>query len=139
MGSEIARPHFLGALAASMLEAKRPEAALSVVEEALETAQQTGARYYQAELLRLRGECAVALGEPSAKAEDLFWRAREVARGQEARSFELRVAISLARLFGNLQRTDDARSGLAEIYNWFKEGFETDDLRQARELLAALG
>jgi len=138
MGSEIARPHFLGALASSMLKAKRPEAALPVIEEALETGQQTGARYYHAELLRLRGECAIALGESTAKAEDLFWRAREVARGQEARSFELRVAISLARLFDSLQRTEDGRAGLAEIYSWFQEGFDTEDLREARELLTAL-
>jgi len=138
MGSEIARPHFLGALALSMLKAKRPQAALPIIEEALATVQQTGARYYQAELLRLRGECALALGEPPSKAEDLFWRAREIARGQEARSFELRVAISLARLFGSLDRIVEARSGLFEIYNWFEEGFDTEDLREARELLTAL-
>jgi predicted ATPase len=111
---------------------------LPVIEEALATVQQTGARYYQAELLRLRGECALALGEPPSKAEDLFWRAREIARGQEARSFELRVAISLARLFANLDRIEEARSGLLEIYNWFEEGFDTEDLREARELLTAL-
>jgi adenylate cyclase len=138
LGSEVARPHFLGALARSMLEAKRPEAAMRTVEEALETVQKTGARYYHAELLRLHGECCLALGDASSKAEDLFWQAAEVARGQEAKSFELRAAISLARLFGSSQRTGEARAGLAQAYGWFQEGFATEDLREARELLAGL-
>ena len=137
-GSEIARPHFLAALAQSMLEARRPAAALETVDEALETVQKTGARYYHAELLRLRGECALALGEPNSKAEDLFWQAAEVARGQDAKSFELRAAISLARLFGRSDRTSEASAGLAQVYGWFQEGFDTEDLREARELLAGL-
>jgi predicted ATPase len=138
LGSEVARPHFLGALAQSMLLAKRYDAALETVEEALDTVQKTGARYYYAELLRLRGECALALGEPPARAEDLFWQAREIARGQEARSFELRAAISLARLLATSDKSSEGRAGLAEVYNWFEEGFDTEDLREARELLAGL-
>jgi adenylate cyclase len=139
LGSEVARPHFLGALAQSMLVAGRPRDAMEIVEEALETVQRTGARYYYAELLRLRGECDVALGEPAARAEDLFWQAREVARGQEAKSFELRAAISLARLLAPSEKAHEGRAALAEVYGWFKEGFDTEDLREARELLAGLG
>ena len=138
LGSEIARPHFLAALAQSMLEAKRPAEALATIEEALETVQKTGARYYYAEALRMRGECAVALGEISTRAEDLFWQAREVARGQEAKCFELRATISLARLFGRSDKTQEGRARLLEIYGWFSEGFDTEDLREARELLAGL-
>jgi adenylate cyclase len=138
IGSEVARPHFLGALGQSMLEAKRYRDAMETVEEALDTVQRTGARYYYAELLRLRGECAIALGEASTRAEDLFWQAREIARGQEAKSFELRAAISLARLLAKSGKADEGRAGLAEVYNWFQEGFDSEDLREARELLAGL-
>jgi serine/threonine protein kinase/predicted ATPase len=138
LGSEVARPHFLGALAQSMIEATRYAEALATVEEALDTVQRTGARYYYAELLRLRGECALAMGEPAARAEDLFWQAREIARGQEAKSFELRAAISLARFLATSDKSAEGRSGLAEVYNWFQEGFDTEDLREARELLAGL-
>ena len=138
LGSEVARPHFLGALAQSMIEAKQYPAAQETVEEGLDTVQRTGARYYYAELLRLRGECALALGEPPARAEDLFWQAREIARGQEAKSFELRAAISLARLLATSDKAGEGRAGLAEVYGWFKEGFDTEDLREARELLAGL-
>ena len=139
LGSEIARPHFLAAFAQSLLEARQPEAALQTVDEALETVAKTGARYYHAELLRLRGECCLALKDASTKPEDLFRQAAEIARGQEAKSFELRSAISLARLFAKTERTNEARTTLARAYGWFTEGFDTEDLREARELLAALG
>jgi len=139
LGSEVARPHFLAALAESMLEARRPGDALRVVEEGLETTVKTGARYYHAELLRLLGECQLALGRGGTGVEDLFRQSGEVARAQEARSLELRSAISLARLLATSARTNDARATLAATYGWFTEGFDTEDLRQARELLAALG
>jgi predicted ATPase len=138
MGSKIARPHFLGCLAQSLLEAGRPSEAVKKVEEALKTVQETGARYYYAELLRLRGVCAVALGESSAVAEDLFWQAREVAHAQEAKSFELRAVVSLARLLATSEKSNEGRAQLDEVYGWFREGFDTEDLREARELLAGL-
>jgi predicted ATPase len=139
LGSEIARPHFLAAMGQTMLEARRPEAAVEAVDEGLETVARTGARYYHAELLRLRGECSAALSDARPSPEDLFRQALEIALGQQAKSFELRSAMSLARWLHRTDRAGEARLTLQGVYSWFSEGFDTEDLREARELLAGLG
>ena len=74
-----------------------------------------------------------------AEAQRCFQRAIEVARKQSAKSFELRATTSLARLLANQGQRDDARTMLAEIYNWFSEGFDTADLKDAQALLDELG
>jgi predicted ATPase len=120
-------------------KAGQAEDGLSVVTEALARAGRTGAGYYEAELHRIKGELllqrAVADEE---QAETCFQKALEVARRQAAKSLELRAAMSLSRLWQRQGKKAEARQLLAEIYNWFTEGFDTADLRQARTLLEEL-
>jgi predicted ATPase len=93
----------------------------------------------QAEMLRLKGAILLMGGEPNVKAEQCFRAALEVARAQEAKWWELRTTVSLARLLRDTGRRDEARTSLAAIYNWFTEGFGTADLIDAKSLLEELG
>src|SRR5439155_22342215 len=113
------------------------EAGLAAVNEGLALADATGQVYYLAELNRLRGELLLLHhGESAAAdAEVCFRAAFETARQQEARSFELRAAMSLARLAQRQGKGAGARPKLADIYAAFTEGFDTPDLRDARALL----
>ena len=132
MGSEISRPHFLALLAEALGQEGEVAEGLDVLSEAMEAAEQTGGRYYEAELYRLKGELLMALAQENrAQAEACFRQAIEMAHRQQAKSFELRAAVSLTRLL----RNEEAREVLAEIYGWFTEGFDTKDLREAKELL----
>jgi predicted ATPase len=89
---------------------------------------------------RLKGELLLRQDySDTAEAQRCFWRAIEVARKQSAKSFELRATTSLARLLASQGRRDEARTMLAEIYNWFTEGFDTADLKDAKALLDELG
>jgi predicted ATPase len=112
---------------------------INVVSGALATAHQTECRYYEAELYRIKGDLLLgqAVGD-EAQAETCFQRAAEVSRRQEARSLELRAAMSLSRLWQKQGKTAEARQLLGGIYGWFTEGFDTADLRQARALLEEL-
>ena len=113
--------------------------ARSVMGEALELAQTTGEGMYLAELHRLAGELAIAQDSSNAsEGERCFRTAIEIARRQSARWWELRATMSLARLLRDSGRRD-ARAMLAEIYNWFTEGFDTADLKDAKALLEELG
>jgi predicted ATPase len=93
-------------------------------------------RLYEAEVHRLRAELLVAVDED--QAERCFRRAVDVARSQGTKSLQLRASLSLARLLGKQGRRDEARTTLAEIYNWFTEGFDTRDLQEAKQLLNEL-
>jgi class 3 adenylate cyclase/predicted ATPase len=138
-GAELGRPHFLALLAEAYGNVGQPEAGLPVLAEALEAVEQNGECYYQAELYRLKGELLLALsGDNHAEAEICFHRALDVSRQQQARSWELRVAISLSRLWQRQGQRQAARRLLAETYNWFTEGFSTADLQEAQGLLATL-
>jgi predicted ATPase len=96
--------------------------------------------WYEAEIHRIAGEIALRRAEPDAtKAEACFERALVVARAQRAKSWELRAAMSLARLKRDQGRPDVGRNLLAPVYEWFTEGFETVDLKEAKSLLKALG
>jgi predicted ATPase len=87
----------------------------------------------------MAGEIALMSPEPNAaKAESCFERALEIARAQKAKSWELRAATSMARLWGSRRDRDKARELLVPIYGWFTEGFNTLDLKQARALLDTL-
>jgi predicted ATPase len=108
--------------------------------EAAALAEETGERYVEAEIHRLHGNLLLAKGrDGAAAAEACYLKALEVARGQEARSLELRAVGDLARLWA--ERGDRARAAdlLAPVYGWFTEGFDTADLRGAKVLLDALG
>jgi len=113
---------------------RRVEEALDLVTEGLATVVQTGVRLTEAELHRIKGEL---LGNV-AEAERCLRTAIDVARRQDARLFELRATVSLARLLKSQGKIEEARAMLAEIYNWFTEGFEFADLRDAKALLDEL-
>jgi predicted ATPase len=96
-------------------------------------------RFWEAEVWRLRGVLLLRQpGTPPAEAEACFQRALDIARRQEAKSLELRTAMSLARLWQQQGKDAEARELLGSIYGWFTEGFDTADLQDAKVLLAAL-
>jgi predicted ATPase/class 3 adenylate cyclase len=110
---------------------------LNVVTEALAKVQQTGSRIYEAELYRIKGELLRNQTTPNAT-ERCFREAIEVARRQEAKSLELRAAMSLSRLWKKQGKKVEARQLLGEIYGWFTEGFDTADLKVAKALFEEL-
>ena len=100
---------------------------------------QTGERCYEAEMYRIKGELLLQQAVPDApQAEACFQQALAVARRQQARSWELRAAMSLSRLWQQQGKRTEARELLAPIYSWFTEGFDTLDLQEARALLDEL-
>lgn len=102
----------------------------------VETAKET---WYEAEVHRIAGEIALmSLKRDAAKAEAYFERALAVARAQQAKSWELRASMSIARLRRDQGKRDEARELLAAVYGWFTEGFDTLDLKQAKALLDEL-
>ena len=132
-------PYYLALLADAHLRADETDAGLDVVEEALSRARETNERWWDAELHRLRAELLLRGGAEAAEAEAALRRALEIARGQQAKSLELRAAGALARLWAGSGRTAEARDLLGPVYSSFTEGFETPDLEVARALLSSLG
>ncbi|MBV8357955.1 MAG: hypothetical protein JO189_08470 [Deltaproteobacteria bacterium] len=120
--------------AAAYLEAGRTENGLAIVEEMIDKCAAGGVRLYEADLHLLKGELLLASGAPMTDAEDSFRKAIIIAQRQQAKSWELRATLSLARLLIKQGRRDEARSMLTEIYDWFTEGFDTADLKDANEL-----
>jgi predicted ATPase len=135
-GSQAGAPGASWILARIHQERGRKDDALGVVEAALATSARLGQPFFDAELLRLKGE--LLLSKDEAEAEFHFRRALEVARAQEARSFELRTATNLARLWQKQGKKNGARALLAPVYDWFTEGFDTLDLKEAKALLEEL-
>ena len=138
-GAELGRPHYLALLAEAYGIMGQPEAGLTVLAEALALVDTTGERWYEPELHRLKG--ALLLQQNAAnqvEAESCFHHALEIARNQQAKSFELRTATSLARLWQNQGKRAEAREVLGDVYNWFTEGFDTADLQDAKALLDEL-
>lgn len=126
-----------GALAAAQAKVGQPEAGLATLDEMLSFVEETSERYYEAELHRLRGELLLTQGE-QVEAEASLQKAIEVARRQQARSWELRATMTLSRLWQSQGRRAEAHRMLAEIYEWFTEGVDTADLSEARCLLDEL-
>jgi predicted ATPase len=115
------------------------EAGLNRLDKALSEIEHTGERWYEAEMFRIRGEILLTCDPANAAlAEQAFHAAIGVAEHQEARSFELRAAISLARLWRDQGKGQQARDILAPVYSWFTEGFDTVDLKEAKVLLDEL-
>ena len=107
--------------------------------EAMTAVEITKERWWEAEVNRVAGEIALKSPKPgAAKAEAYFERALAVARKQEAKSWELRAAMSMARLWRDQGKRDEARELLAPVYGWFTEGFDTLDLKEAKALLEEL-
>ena len=114
------------------------EAALHVLDETFDMVEATGERYAEAELYRLKGELLHKQAADTRVVESHFLRALAIARQQEAKSPELRVALSLSKLRQQQGRSKEALALLAEIYGWFTEGFSTPDLIEAKALLEEL-
>ena len=133
------RPYYLILLAEAYGEISQIEAGLHVLTEALAAVRQTALCFCEAELHRLQGELLLAVSMPNAaEAETCFQQALDIARRQQAKSLELRAAMSLSRLWQRQGKRDEAHALLAPIYGWFTEGFDTADLRETKELLEVL-
>ena len=116
-----------------------PEDGLQALAEAHTLVEQHDLRWWEAEVCRLRGVLLLRQTMPQQEeAEAWLQRALDVARRQEAKSLELRAAISLGRLWQQQGKRDEARELLTPIYGWFTEGFDTTDLQEAKALLEAL-
>jgi predicted ATPase len=134
-GSKV-RAYFLALLAEAYGEAGEAEAGLGVLAEALAHVAKTGERQYEAELHRLQGELLLSRSvNHQTEAEAHFQHALDVACRQQAKSWELRAATSLARLWRSQGKRQAARDLLAPVYAWFTEGFDTPDLKDAKALL----
>jgi predicted ATPase/tRNA A-37 threonylcarbamoyl transferase component Bud32 len=141
-GSVTYQTYYLGLLAETLGESGEAPEGLSALADALDLVRSTGEHLYEAELHRLQGELLLrsAAGGPlpGEEAEACFRQALAVARRQGAKSFELRAAMSLARLFQRQGRASEAFPQLAEVLGWFTEGLDTPDLRDANRLIGAL-
>jgi predicted ATPase len=161
-GTELYRPYWLALLAEAYGKVGRAAEGLTALAEALVTVDKTGERSAEAELYRLKGELtlqkeargwrletsssspqASSLQSPVSQgveqeAEECFLKAIEMSQCQQAKSLELRASMGLARLWQQQEKREDARQLLAEIYGWFREGFDTKDLQEARVLLEEL-
>jgi class 3 adenylate cyclase/predicted ATPase len=138
-GSTLWMPLHMSCLAIAHRDLDRFDEARRCISEAMTAIETTGERWYEAEVLRVGGEIAMMSPEPNpAKAESYFERALAVAREQRAKSWELRAATSMARLWHGQGKRQQARDLLAPVYGWFTEGFDTLDLKEAKVLLDAL-
>jgi predicted ATPase len=108
-----------------------------LLDDALHMVEHTGERWFAAELYRRKGQLMLPQGHAEA-AEEFYRKALSLAREQEAKLWELRAAVSLARLRRDQDRRAEARDVLAPVYGWFTEGFETPDLKEAKALLGDL-
>jgi len=127
-------------LARSYAKVSRIEEALALLNEALVKIKDTGTKFQEPEILRLKGEVLLMHDSGATEqAEVCFRLALEEARAQEAKWWELRTSVSLARLLRDINRRDEARTMLTGIYNWFTQGFDTADLKDAKALLDELG
>ena len=142
-GAELWTPGYLTLLAETCGKAGQAEKGLSLVAEALITVGKKGAQRGYAELYRLKGDLTLQSRVQSREsrvkeAEECFHKAIEIARKQKAKSWELRAATNLARLWRQQGKKAEAHKLLSEIYNWFTEGFDTKDLQDAKALLGEL-
>jgi len=130
-------PYFITLLAAACEIAGQIQESLALVDEALQIVGWTGERWFAAELNRHKGQLLLQQGHAEA-AEELYREALSIAREQEAKLWELRAAASLARLRRDQSRHAEGRDLLAPVYDWFTEGFDTPDLKEAKALLDEL-
>lgn len=136
IGSELSRIMVLPALAEAYARTGRLESGLALLEEGLRTTQTTGFAMMEPEMHRCKGDLLLlASGGFEPEAEECFLRALESSRAIQAKSWELRAALRLCRLWHNQQKTAEAHNLLSVVYHWFTEGFDTADLREAQLLL----
>ena len=138
-GFEVTAAYHLALIAATLGKAGHFDEALRTIDESFPIIERTGQRHHEAEVHRLKGELLLSQNaSKAAQAEQSFRIAIEIARRQHAKSWELRATTSLARLLAKQRKRDKAREMLAEIYDWFTEGFDTPDLKDAKRLLDEL-
>jgi len=138
--NRIAMPIFGCLMTNALIEVGRPSEGLLIVDQHLTMAEETGQHYSDSELYRLRGELLLACEDrDEGAARECFHIALDIARRQAAKSWELRATMSLARLHAKQGQRKEPHNLLAEIYNWFTEGFDTADLKDAKALLDQLG
>jgi class 3 adenylate cyclase/predicted ATPase len=138
-GRTMYNPRNFSNLAKAYADLGQPNEAWHSINEAMAVMETTKERWFEAEVHRVAGEVALKTLEPDgAKAEAYFERALAVARQQQAKSWELRAAMSLARLWRSQGKLQQARELLAPVYGWFTEGFDTRDLKDAKALLEEL-
>jgi predicted ATPase len=140
LGVRMFEPYHKALLAEAHLEGGEPSVGLEVLEDVMRFADTSGVHYWNAELLHLKGKLMARLPSDGHHEEQevCYREALEVARRQQARSLELRAATSLARLWCDEGRPDEAHDLLAPVYGWFTEGFDTPDLIEAKALLDEL-
>jgi predicted ATPase len=165
IGANLGRPYFLARLAGAYEKGGQAEEGLAVLADALAILDESGERFYEAEIYRLKGDLTVAesrvqgqglsvagisqctvqrsqvqspTSQEEERAEANFLKAINIARTQQAKSLELRAATSLGRLWQRQDKKAEAYRMLAEIYGWFTEGFDTADLKEAKALLDEL-
>jgi predicted ATPase len=139
IGSRIGAPQGRFSLASGLRKVGLHDDALGVLALGVARAEQQGQHYYDAELHRLHAEILLDMnGNAVEEAEALFHQSLEIARRQEAKTFELRAATSLSRLWRRQGKRDASQALLAPLYAWFTEGFDTRDLKDAKTLLEEL-
>jgi len=139
VGTTMWMPLWLSYLARANAEIGQFDVATRCIGETMTAVETTKERWYEAEVHRIAGEIALLLPEPgAAKAEVYFERALGVARAQQAKSWELRAAMSMARLWRDQGKPQQALELLAPVYGWFTEGFDTRDLKDAKALLVEM-
>ncbi len=136
-GAEAYMPHFFALLAGACEIAGQVEEAATLLDHALQIVESTGQRWFAAELYRHKGQLLLRQGHSEA-AEQLYRQALSIAQEQGAKLWELRAAVSLARLGRDQARRSEAHDFLAPVYGWFTEGFDTQDLKGAKALLDQL-
>jgi predicted ATPase len=138
-GAKMLQLYALGLLAEAYGKGGRPDEGLPLLDEAVAVIDATKARFYEAEIYRLKGTLLLQLAVPDVScAEACFHQALDIARQQEAKTWELCAATSLARLWQQQNKGVEAYELLAPVYEWFTEGFDTADLIDARDLFDAL-
>jgi class 3 adenylate cyclase/predicted ATPase len=138
-GAETFQSYALTLLAEAQGTRGEPETGLAGLTEALTVVDKTGTRWYESQLYRLKGALLLQQSSDNAtEAESCFHHAIAIAQNQQAKSWELRAATSLARLWQQQGKRAEAQALLAPVYGWFTEGFDTADLQEAKALLAAL-
>jgi predicted ATPase len=138
-GATLYEPMHLQYLAMAYAELGQLDDASRCIDDAIEKVERSKEKWCEAEVLRIAGEIALkSLAPDPEKAEAYYDRALAVARRQQAKSWELRAAMSMARLWRDQGKRDEARELLSPVYNWFTEGFDTLDLKEAKALLGEL-
>jgi predicted ATPase len=137
-GAELLLPAYQVWLAEIYIRLGRLEEGLAAVAEGLATVERGEEHIWEADLYRAKGDLLLIKGEAETEAETCFQQAIHIAKQQDAKWYELRAAMSLSRLWQKQGKGEEACMMLSEVYDWFTEGFDTVDLKEAKALLESL-